>query len=62
MLAFGMVVALAHLSLNPQPSPVHGDAEWIMRDFAIAWCCGPQECAVVPEGEVVVDAIDSILV
>lgn len=52
MLAMAMVVALTQISHGLQPIPIHGEAEWIMKDPAIAYCCGPQECAVVPAGGV----------
>jgi hypothetical protein len=55
VLVLGMTIALTHLSLGLQPMAVHGKSEWIMRDPAIAWCCGPKECAVVPQGGVRVE-------
>ena len=54
MLAIGMLVALTPIALGLRPIETHGEAEWIMRDPAIAWCCGPKECGVVPEGAVLV--------
>lgn len=53
MLTIGIAVALTHLTLGP--IAVHGEAEWIMRDPAIQWCCGPRECSVVPQGGVIAD-------
>jgi len=55
VLALGMAIALTHLSAGLQPIQIHGEAEWIMRDPAIAWCCGPKECSVVPAGGVRVE-------
>ena len=53
MLALGMAIALTRLAVGLQPIEIHGEAEWIMRDPAIKWCCGPRECSVVPEGGVI---------
>jgi hypothetical protein len=50
-----MAIALTQLTIGLRPIEIHGDAEWIMRDPAIAYCCGPQECSVVPAGGVVPD-------
>ena len=55
VLAFGFALALGQLNPALGPIEIHGDAEWIMRDPAIAYCCGPQECAVVPKGGVIAD-------
>jgi len=53
VLALGMAIALTRLAVGLQPIEIHGEAEWIMRDPAIKWCCGPRECSVVPEGGVI---------
>jgi hypothetical protein len=50
VLAIGIAAVLTHLTLGP--IEIHGEAEWIMRDPAIKWCCGPRECSVVPVGSV----------
>jgi hypothetical protein len=55
VLALGLAIALSQFSVGLRPLQVHGEAEWIMRDPAIAWCCGPKECGVVPEGGVRVE-------
>jgi hypothetical protein len=55
MLLLAMAFALSQLGSGPGAMEVHGDAEWIMRDPAIQWCCGPKECSVVPAGGVVMD-------
>jgi hypothetical protein len=51
----GIAVALTQLTVGLSPIEIHGEAEWIMRDRAIQWCCGPRECSVVPKGGVVAD-------
>ncbi len=28
--------------------PIHGDAEWIMNHPKHGWCCGPEDCHVIP--------------
>ena len=55
MNAIGIAATAMHLTLGLGPIEVHGAAEWIMRDPAIKWCCGPRECSVIPEGGVVAD-------
>jgi hypothetical protein len=59
MLLTAMVIALTQLApgvtTGIQAIPIHGEAEWIMRDPAIQWCCGPRECGVVPAGGVIAE-------
>ena len=56
MFAIGIALALTtQFVAGTSAIPIHGDAEWIMRDPAIAWCCGPRECAVVPKGGVIAE-------
>jgi hypothetical protein len=49
---FVVALAAAPLLVSPAleiPSArAHGDAEWIQQSKQFGWCCGKDDCAVVP--------------
>lgn len=45
------LVGLGFLVALGAGARAHGDAQWIMEQEVTRWCCGPNDCKVVREGE-----------
>jgi len=48
VLIVAVALVIAFLVMIARPASAHGDAQWIIDNPATYYCCGPQDCTVIP--------------
>jgi hypothetical protein len=53
MMRVATILLLLGLAFAPRPALTHGAADWIRTNPATAYCCGPTDCAPLPDNQVI---------
>jgi hypothetical protein len=54
MKRFATILLLLGSVFVTGPALSHGTADWIRKNPATAYCCGPTDCAPLPDNQVIV--------